>query len=71
MAWAMLAGAGGDEEVGHVDGYSSGLGGSPTGPLENSHTSRSARAALCRSTSSRAGFSRCPAYTALPTKTAW
>jgi hypothetical protein len=40
----MLAGAGGGEEVGHVDGVFLGLGGSPTGPLEKSHIGRPARA---------------------------
>ena len=42
-------------------GSSAGLGGSPTGPLENSHTGRSARAGPQRATSSRAGFSQWPA----------
>ena len=58
---AMLAAVSGGEEVGRVDGVFLGLGGSPTGPLENSHTGRAARPPACRSTSSRAGFSQCPA----------
>jgi hypothetical protein len=51
-------------------GSSSGLGGSPMGPLENSHTGRADRAPPQRSTSCLAGFSQRPAYTALPRTTA-
>src|SRR5215216_1550327 len=51
-------------------GSSSGLGGSPTGPLENSQTGRAAIAPAWRSASSLAGSSQWPAYTALPSTTA-
>jgi hypothetical protein len=46
-------------------GGSSGLGGSPIGPLENSHTGRLVRASALRSMSCLAASSQCPAYTAL------
>ena len=42
-------------------GSSSGLGGLPIGPLENSQTGLAAKASLERSTSSLAGLSQCPA----------
>lgn len=51
-------------------GNASGLGGSPTGPLENSHTGRALRASAWCFTKSFAGFSHWPVYTALPTTTA-
>jgi hypothetical protein len=56
----VVAGLGGLEDLGDVHGLPAGLGGSPTGPLENSQTGRVASAAAERPAGSRAGFIHWP-----------